>query len=311
TVLISALFVFALSCDNTKSSLTLFSDQIPMDAPLVFGQGLVSIEDAMDFAITFNPEMDEMYFTRRFPGGRNNIFVSKLIDNSWTTPELASFSSEDTWEFEPHVDPTGGRLYFGSTRPINDSVQSPGLIQWYCEKSENGWSAPVPMQHPVVSTYMMYLTSSKNGNLYFTSQEEGANIEEGGIYYSYLEEGKYNEIKRMGEEINQGKMIAHSFIAPDESYMIFDGKKSSGFGDSDLYISFNTNDSWTKAVNLGSKINTEQTEMAPSVSPDGKYLFFHRGYEVDSEGEDGSEWFGNIYWVDFSSVLENIKELDQ
>ena len=36
--------------------------------------------------------------------------------------------------------------------------------------------------------------------------------------------------------------------------------------------------------------------MAASVSPDGKYLFFHRG------GDD----YGNIYWVDFRIIKEYI-----
>jgi hypothetical protein len=78
--------------------------------------------------------------------------------------------------------------------------------------------------------------------------------------------------------------------------MIFDGKRSSGFGDCDLYISFNKNGIWTEVYNLGSKINTEMCEMTASVSPDGKYLFFHRG------GEDN----GDVYWIDFRPIKDNI-----
>lgn len=306
--ILTFLLVFIMSCkDSKKSSLTLLSDQIPTDTPLIFGQGIISIDDAMDFAITFTPAMDEMYFTRRIPGERNNIYSMKLVDGSWTTPQMAFFSSADTWEFEPHVNPTGDRLYFGSTRRINDTLKSPGLIQWYSEKRDNGWSAPMPLEKPSADTYMMYLTSSENGNLYFTSQEEGAKLEDGGIYYAINEAGEYGDIQKMGKEINTGKMIAHSYIAPDESYMIFDGERSSGFGDSDLYISFNRNGSWTEAYNLGSKINTDQNEMAPSVSPDGKYFFFHRGFEIKGEGEDeSSKWLGNIYWVDFTLLKEDI-----
>jgi Tol biopolymer transport system component len=297
-----------LSCqESEKSNLTLLSDEIPTDIPLVFGEGIVSMDEAMDFAITFSPEMDEMYFTRRKPGGRNNILTSKLVDGSWTTPQLAFFSSNGTWEFEPHINPTGDRLYFGSTRPINDTLKSPGLIQWYSERKNSRWSEPLPLEKPSAATYMMYLTSSAKGNLYFTSQEEGAKPENGGIYYAMAEAGGYSDVQKMGNEINNGKMIAHSYIAPDESYMIFDGERPSGFGDSDLYISFKRNGSWTEAYNLGSKINTEQTEMAASVSPDGRYLFFHRGFEMQGE-DDGSEWLGNIYWVDFMSVKESIKK---
>lgn len=81
-----------------------------------------------------------------------------------------------------------------------------------------------------------------------------------------------------------------SFIhCADESYIIYDGESTSGYGNCDLYISFNKNGTWTEPYNLGPEINTDQCEMTASVSPDGKYLFFHRG------GEDN----GDIYWIDF------------
>jgi hypothetical protein len=37
---------------------------------------------------------------------------------------------------------------------------------------------------------------------------------------------------------------------------------------------------WTKAVNLGSKINSSALDFCPIVSPDGKYFFFtsERGF---------------------------------
>ena len=80
--------------------------------------------------------------------------------------------------------------------------------------------------------------------------------------------------------------------------MIYDLKSNLGFGESDLYISFNKNGVWTKPFNLGPKINTDKTEMAASVSPDGNYLFFHRG--------EGNE--GDIYWVDFRPIKEAMKK---
>ncbi|MDG2449030.1 MAG: hypothetical protein P8M34_05315, partial [Saprospiraceae bacterium] len=87
---------------------------------------------------------------------------------------------------------------------------------------------------------------------------------------------------------------------PDESYIIYDGEGTSGYGDNDLYISFNKNGVWTEALNLGTEVNTHLTEMCPSVSPDGKYLFFHRG-EKDN---------GNIYWIDFKPIKERIQKIN-
>ncbi|MCK0107879.1 PD40 domain-containing protein [Flavobacteriaceae bacterium S0825] len=293
------LLVFIISCqDSKKSNLTLFSDQIPTDIPLVFGQGVISTDD-YEFAITFNPEMDEIYYTRRKPEENNEIYAMKLIDGQWTKPELAFFSAKQGWDFEPHINPKGNRLYFGSTRPFNDTIQPSGLHQWYSEKNKSGWSQPIPIEKPLVDRFVMYLTSSENGNLYYTSGEKGDKPEDWVIYKSVKEEGQYRSAKRMGNEINfSGKYIAHPYIAPDESYIIYDGESNSGYGDNDLYISFNNNGTWTEAYNLGPKINTDQTEMTPSVSPDGKYLFFHRG-------EDD---YGDIYWVEFMHLKKELLE---
>lgn len=297
-ILIVTLLLSFTSCRNSiKSNLTYVGDQTPTDTPLVFGPGIISTDAAMEFGITLNPEMDEMYFTRRRPEESNNIFVSKLIDSQWTEPELAFFSSEDTWDFEPHINPKGDILYFGTNRPLHDSIASSGIHEWYIEENKNGWSQPMLVEELHRDRFIMYVTSSENGNLYFNSEELGAMPDdELSIYFAINHEGQYSDFIKMGKEINSGTMIAHPFIAPDESYMIFDGIRSSGYGDCDLYISFNENGVWTKSYNLGPEVNTEMCEMTASISPDGKYLFFHRG------GED----MGDIYWIDFELLLEKL-----
>ena len=289
------------SCQHSKkSNLTLFSDQIPTDSALIFGQGVISTDD-FEFAITFSPAMDELFFTRRKPKKNNEIYTMKLADGKWSKPQLAFFSPSKGWDFEPHISPKGDLLYFGSTRPLNDTIKPSGMHQWFSKKNASGWSKPMPLEKPFVDRFVMYITSSEAGNLYFTSNEKGAKPENGGIYHSTNKEGQHQSIQRMGKEINfTGKWIAHPYIAPDESYMIYDGESATGFGDCDLYISFNKNGTWTKAYNLGPKVNTKQCEMCASVSPDGKYLFFHRGNEKG----------GNIYWIDFIRLKERIEKLN-
>jgi hypothetical protein len=302
TLYFPLLFLVFLSFSCTKetpSNLMLLDANIPIDTPIVFGEGIVST-DNYEFAITFTPEMDEIYFTRRKPEEDNKIYAMQLTDGKWSNPQPAFFTGTEGWDFEPHINPKGDKLYFGSTRPLNDTMKSSGLYQWYSKKEAQGWSTPIPLEKPFIDrTITMYLTSSEKGNLYFTTGEKGDKPEEWVIYNSVLTDGQYQEIKRMGKEINAtGNWIAHSYIAPDESYIIYDFKSDLGFGGSDLYISFNKNGKWTKPYNLGPKINTDQTEMAASVSPDGKYLFFHRG------GDDT----GDIYWADFRLIKENIEQ---
>ena len=294
------LIFLLFSCKKEDpSNLRLLDPNNPIDTPLIFGEGIIST-NSYEFAITFTPKMDELYFTRRKLEENNKIYTMQLVDGKWSNPEPAFFTASEGWDFEPHISPKGDKLFFGSTRPLSDSLKSNGLHQWYSKKTQNGWNNPIPLEPPFMDkSIIMYLTSSENGNLYFTTGEKGDKPEDWVIYNSIKKDGHYASIDRMGTEINAtGKWVAHSFIAPDESYMIYDFKSDSGYGESDLYISFNQNGTWTKPYNLGSKINTDETEMAASVSPDGKYLFFHRG------GNDT----GNIYWVDFKTVMENIKK---
>jgi hypothetical protein len=78
---ITLLFLIFLSFSCTKetqSNLILLDSNIPTGTPLVFGEGTIST-DSYEFAITFTPEMDEIYFTRRKPGEDNVIYAMKLI----------------------------------------------------------------------------------------------------------------------------------------------------------------------------------------------------------------------------------------
>lgn len=291
------------ACQNKKSTnLALLNDQIPGGTALVFGKGIISTSD-FEFAITFSPEMDELFFTRRKPDADNAIYTMRFAEGKWSEPEEVFFKANEGWDFEPHISPNGQKLYFGSTRPLPDAAQSTGLHQWYCTNNAGEWSQPLPLENPFVDrSIVMYLTSSAHNNLYFTTGEQGDKPEDWVIYQSMYEKDGYKSIDRMGKAINgKGNWIAHSFIAPDESYLIYDFKSDTGYGKSDLYISFNNNGNWTEPHNLGPEVNTDQTEMCASVSPDGKYLFFHRG-------EDDH---GDIYWIDFLRIKEKLKKAIQ
>ncbi|MEO9872097.1 NAD(P)-binding domain-containing protein [Ekhidna sp.] len=71
--------------------------------------------------------------------------------------------------------------------------------------------------------------------------------------------------------------------------------------DRDIYVCFMEKDrTWTKPINLGDPVNTSANEGVPSISPDGKYMFFGR------EEQDGT---GNIYWVS-TEIIEQVRPAD-
>ncbi len=102
----------------------------------------------------------------------------------------------------------------------------------------------------------------------------------------------------MSKALSTGAYNAHPFIAPDDSYLIWDSERDGGYGRSDLYISFRQQDgSWGAAINMGDKINTALEDGFPNVTPDGKYLFF--GRQVSPGNSD-------IFWVD-AQIIETLR----
>jgi len=242
-----------------------------------FAPGIVNTE-YRELSGFFSPDLKEFYFVRY--GGKYEEFSLVVFQNI-----------EDRWS-ESYVMPRMGRPVFspdGKTMHLGNK---------YVERTETGWSEIKHLGSYFEDIRIMRLTSSSKGTYVFDEVGSGG---DGVIRYSRLIDGKHEEPKPFGKQINSGKFNAHPFIAPDESYVIWDGERESGYGDSDLYISFRQKDGlWGEAINLGDKINTEAWESNAYVTPDAKYLFFNRN--VNPDNYDNVD----IYWVD-AQIIETLR----
>lgn len=247
----------------------------PGPVPEAFAPGIVTTEH-MEFFGSFTPDLKEFYFKRN--GGvyeKSILVVIEYKNKQWiesvVSPPEASVG-------EPSVSPDGNIIY---------------LDYRYIERTNSGWSAVKSLGAPFDDIPIMRLTASTNGTYVFDEREEI-----GTIRYSRLIDGKREIPRAFGKEINTGKWTAHPFIAPDESYLIWDSEREGGYGETDLYISFRQeNGSWGPALNMGEDINTKDNDNYGSVTPDGKYFFFHR-YLGNGKV--------NIFWVD-AQVIENLR----
>ena len=248
--------------------------------PIVFAPGKVST-DGWEIGGTFSPDLKEYYFIREVDvetEPRQEFVVFQHRDNQWYERVVSLRVGQ------PFISPDGNTMYLGRR---------------YKERTEAGWSEIRNLGPPIGDLPIMRLTVSSSGTLFF--DEPGMPEGDGVIRFSRSIGGEYEEPKPLGKEINTGLFNAHPFIAPDESYIIWDGRRDEGFGSSDLYISFRKLDgSWGAAINLGKEINTEAWEAVASVTPDGKYLFFNRNI--------GSENFENvdIFWVS-AQFIEDLR----
>jgi len=260
-----------------------FGEKSPGLIPKLFDPKIVSPEGKFD-AGWFSPDMKEFYFTRRKGKyKKRTFFVIRYEKNSWGQ----EFETDIKW---PQFSADGNIMYVGKK---------------YRERTDKGWSVPKSPGEFLKQTAHGLSISSK-GTYYFPLFKKDFYTGNGKLSYSRLIDGQYEPPVKLSNEMNEGKWIAHPYIAPDESYLIWGVVRKDGYGQSDLYISFKQGDgSWLSPINMGPQINTDFQESAPQVTSDGKYLFFSRGeWKVK---EDGSRnYLGKKYWVD-TQVIENLR----
>ncbi|MEO8583981.1 MAG: OmpA family protein [Flavitalea sp.] len=122
-----------------------------------------------------------------------------------------------------------------------------------------------------VSEYFPALTID-GSQLLYTRRVRNMNED---FYESFKTDGHWTKSKSLIGNINTSLNEGAQNISQDGEWLIFTGCNfPEGKGSCDLYISYLTEQGWSSPENLGSKINTEAWESAPSLSPDKRDLYF-------------------------------------
>jgi outer membrane protein OmpA-like peptidoglycan-associated protein len=115
---------------------------------------------------------------------------------------------------------------------------------------------------------------------------------------STYEDGKWSAAVKLGTEINTKYYENHACLSPDGELLYFVSDRPGGYGNKDIWVSRRLgHNKWSKAVNLGPKINTEYNEESPVILSDGKTLYFSSeghesmgGYDIFYSLLDNGEW---------------------
>lgn len=261
----------------------------PGMTPEVFAPGIIST-GMWEYGAVFAPSMKELYWVREVEknGELEQEFVvleqkagkwhERVIGERYGTPSLST---------------DGKTMFFGRA---------------YKERTSDGWSEPKRLGPAFEDIRIMRVTASMNDTIVMDeATREGA----GQLRYSRLVDGKWEVPKPLPATINTGQWNAHPYIAPDESYIIWDGQRNSEVRNADLFISFKQADgSWGEAIKFDERINTPEDDFAALVSPDGKYLFFNRVVGTfdwtSPSGETETISNVDIFWVD-AQVIEDLR----
>ena len=266
----------AAACNGPASFVCDYLGETPPgDEPRVFGRRVVSVDGRNTHALRFSPDGRMLIFSR-YPDGTSYWMVRTKA--GWSQPMKTSFMGK-----EVAFDAASKRLFYYDLGDL-----------FFVQYSDEGFHGATRLDSKINTREAEYYPCvSARGNLFFSRNSKW---DQGRIMVAMAAGNGFAEPVDLGNLVNAGG-ASHGFVAPDESYLLFNSPREGSFTKNDIWISFRgENGAWTTPVNLGPRINRDaMAVLCPTVSPDGKYLFFTRLQESGT---------GYIYWVSTRSIEE-------
>jgi uncharacterized protein (TIGR02145 family) len=254
----------------------------PGDTAEIFAPDIISNANS-HCRLTISPDGKEIFWNvADFNTWESKIYCVTYNIGKWADPVIPSFATEGITA-NVVFSPDGKKLFFEYREDVNSS--------WtikYVEKVDSGWSETKSDGFLIAPSSSFTAT----GKVYYS--DAMANTPWGnGIYAAVYSDTGLSNSQPLPEAINTANIINYTpYIAPDESYLLFaSNRPMTGGNDVNMYIyiSFNDEGIWSTPQKINDAINFSGKARLPSISPDGKYLFFC--------GDDN-----NFYWVDIHAI---------
>jgi outer membrane protein OmpA-like peptidoglycan-associated protein len=135
---------------------------------------------------------------------------------------------------------------------------------------------------------LMFTRQSKQSDVngsYGVSQED--------FYFSYFSDNAWQKAINAGSPLNTSQNEGAQTLSSNGTYMYFTAcDRPVGLGSCDIYYSVLNNGRWSEPSDLRSPVNTQFWESQPSISADGRTLFFSSSRPGGSGGKD--LWFSKM-----------------
>jgi len=207
-------------------------------------------------------------------GIKNPIDISKK--------KLLSPLNQFKLQYFPVLTADGKRLFFtkrdGMSAKQNEDI-------FFSDLEGEAWSQPETISTLINTSYNEgTCTISADGNLLiFTSCNTPASQGSCDLYITARLNGDWQSPINIGNNVNTRYWESQPSLSADGSLLFFSSNRPEGEGGIDIWVSERIQDgSWSKAKNLGPKINTKKDEVSPFIFFNNTMLFFasdgHPGY---------------------------------
>jgi tetratricopeptide (TPR) repeat protein len=207
---------------------------------------------------------------------RAKIIQDSPVDVVWE--KLPDYVNTPNTDIRPVISGDETVLVFLTSLKLYNAV-------YFTRKMEGQWLAPININPQIISDGEFYPTalSFDGKELYLVKQ----GTDNSDLYVSYYIEGKWTVAKPLNDYINSNKDENSASISSDGKILYFSSDRNESKGGFDIYRSFkNAKGEWGKPENLGKIINTKEDEVSPSISEDGKVLYFSSKSHYNMGGFD-------------------------
>lgn len=196
------------------------------------------------------------------------------------------------------------------SQELNVGTNHTDIYETKLDPKSGKWSTPVLLP-PAISTPVNEGTAwiSKKGDMLFFTRcpEEPGKQNKCGVYMAKKQGSTWGAAEKLPFN-NDTVHFGHPCLTADGKILYFTSRKSGGYGGLDIWsCTFDAkSNTWGQPVNAGPMVNTEGNEMYPTVSDDGKKLYFSSDYHP---GMGGLDIFVAEAGADgkFNKPVENLK----
>lgn len=185
-------------------------------------------------------------------------------------------------EYSPVLSGDERTLIFTTRRPELSNVKDEDgkafedIVVSY--KDDNGnWSKPVPLGINTIG-HEACLNLSPDGQtlLVYKNEAGGSNpLGNGNIYYAQYDGKGWNTLQEFGSDVNTIYLETHACLSADGNLLFFASDRPGGYGGKDIYRCVKLpNGKWSKALNMGPRINSEYDEDGGFMHPDGITFYY-------------------------------------
>lgn len=242
------------------------------------------------------------------PFSVNSQRLSKLVDALNVGVELHNITTinTDALEFSPVFYANG--IVFVSSRkkhgPIDKKIGETYFELYYSELDPNGMPMrPAPFSLNINSQYHEgpVAFNREGTRMYFTRTNSSHGISKAdskgktGLKIYEAERGYFDWENVQELPFNSDEYTCmHPTLSPDGNMMYFTSNMPGGQGGYDIWVVLRQGDSWSEPINMGSRVNTPNTEAFPFIHESGTLFFASDGYKEKGFGEI------DLYMIDIS-----------